>query len=110
MSNLYRLVMAGIVSAAVATAAPAFAQLGNAPAGGVATTTAPGNAESTPAGGTGTLSSTRVGPGGSAASVASPNTAPRRSAKARKAAPRKRVAKQTGTQSQQGLDNAAATR
>lgn len=38
----------------------------NGPAGGTASTTAPSNNEGTPAGGTGTLSTTRVGPSGDA--------------------------------------------
>ena len=42
------------------------------PAGGVATTTAPANGEGTPAGGTGTVQTTRVGPSTTAPAYADP--------------------------------------
>ncbi len=45
-----------------AAAGPAMSQATVGPAGGIPSTTAPANGEGTPAGGTGTLSTTRVGP------------------------------------------------
>ena len=55
-------------------AEPGFAQVTpggalNGPAGGTSSTTAPSNSEGTPAGGTGAVGSTRVGPSGDAAST-----------------------------------------
>ena len=50
-------------------AEPAFAQATNGPAAGVGSTTAPSNSEGTPAGGSGTVANTRVGPSGQAAST-----------------------------------------
>lgn len=56
-------------------AVPVYAQVtpGGAlvgPAGGTPSTTAPSNNEGTPAGGTGVIGTTRVGPGGDAATLA----------------------------------------
>jgi len=55
-------------------AEPGFAQVTpggalNGPAGGTSSTTAPSNSEGTPAGGTGAVGSTRVGPSGDAPST-----------------------------------------
>ena len=82
------------------------------PAGGVATTTAPSNSEGTPTGGTGTLGSTRVGPGPSTYSAAPAVTTPtgpavrqRRARRNRRArANRRPVSQETGTQSQMGTN------
>jgi 5'-nucleotidase len=50
-----------------AAAGPAMAQATVGPAGAIPSTTAPANGEGTPAGGTGTISTTRVGPSSTAA-------------------------------------------
>jgi len=72
-STTRRLSSALLAAAMVAglAAEPAFGQItpGGAitgPAGGTASTTAPSNSEGTPAGGTGVVGSSRVGPGGTA--------------------------------------------
>ena len=78
MAILSRRLSTSLIAAAVLAAVavtPSFAQVtpGNArngPAGGTPSTTAPSNSEGTPAGGTGVLSTTQVGPAGSAASTA----------------------------------------
>lgn len=83
------------------------------PAGGVATTTAPSNSEGTPAGGTGVVGSTRVGPSGVApAQMAesprySPTPAVRRRVRRRRPVRRPaaaRPAAEIGTQSQAGTN------
>lgn len=69
MDRLTRLLFSVLFAAAVVmgSAVPTYAQVtpGAAligPAGGTASTTAPSNSEGTPAGGTGVLGTTRVGP------------------------------------------------
>ena len=57
-------VVAAAVLALSFAAEPVFAQATVGPAGGVGSTTAPSNSAGTPAGGTGVLSTTRVGPSG----------------------------------------------
>jgi hypothetical protein len=72
-------------------AEPAFAQVtpGGAltgPAGGTGSTTAPSNSEGTPAGGSGALGTTRVGPSGTMPSTASPAPVRHRTRHARRRA------------------------
>ena len=106
-----------IASAAIAAAVigsmilepSAFAQAPTVgPAGGVATTTAPSNSEGTPAGGTGTLGTTRVGPSGVApyaATQAEPVVRRRRARRIRRhRAYRRPVSQEVGTQSQAGTN------
>lgn len=70
MASMTRLLFPALLAAAMVAglaAEPAVAQVVpggalNGPAGGTASTTAPSNSEGTPAGGTGTLGTTRVGP------------------------------------------------
>lgn len=64
-----------MVLAVAVAAGPAFAQVTPGsptvgPAGGVASTTSPSNSEGTPAGGTGVIATTRVGPGSTAGTPA----------------------------------------
>ncbi len=83
MASMTRRISSGLLAFAMVAglaAEPAFAQVTpggalNGPAGGTATTTAPSNSEGTPAGGTGAVGTTRVGPGSTSAS---PAPAPRR--------------------------------
>ncbi len=78
MASITRRFSLALLAAALAgglAAEPVLAQVtpGGAvvgPAGGTASTTAPSNNEGTPAGGTGVISTTRVGPGGDAATPA----------------------------------------
>ncbi len=75
MTRRFSVALLAAVMAGGLVAEPAFAQVtpGGAlvgPAGGTASTTAPSNSEGTPAGGTGVISTTRVGPGGDAATPA----------------------------------------
>lgn len=117
MTFISRAVTAALVAgAALLPLAPAsvFAQGATVgPAGGVPSTTAPSNSQGTPAGGTGTLSTTRVGPSGTMTQVAPTNTAPM----ATSTTPARRRhhhhrrshrSTQTGTQSQSGLNAAPA--
>lgn len=100
----------------LAQVTPGSASVG--PAGGVGSTTAPSNSAGTPAGGTGVISTTRVGPSGVTAAptqnttpvptAASQTPTPRRTAAQRRAAQR-RPATQVGTQSQAGTNGASAT-
>ena len=77
MAVLSRRLSTSLIAAAVlaaVAAVPSFAQVtpGNArngPAGGTPSTTAPSNSEGSPAGGTGVLSTTQIGPSGSATST-----------------------------------------
>lgn len=69
MDSLTRRLFSVLLAAAViaGSAVPALAQVTpgtalNGPAGGTASTTAPSNSEGTPAGGTGVVGTTRVGP------------------------------------------------
>lgn len=69
--------------AATVAAGPAFAQVTPGsptvgPAGGVSSTTAPSNSEGTPAGGTGVIGTTRVGPSSTSSTPSA--SAPRRRA------------------------------
>ena len=73
MGSMTRRFSAVLLAAAV-SAGPAFAQATPGgptvgPAGGVASTTAPSNSEGTPAGGTGVIGTSRVGPGTTRASA-----------------------------------------
>ncbi len=78
-----------VLLAAALAAGPALAQVTPGsptvgPAGGVASTTAPSNSQGTPAGGTGVIGTTRVGPSTTAASTPDASTgapAPRRRAR-----------------------------
>ena len=106
--------LAPVASAQVTPGAPTVG-----PAGGVSSTTAPSNGQGTPAGGTGVISTTRVGPSGvtpatpmAAPPAASPTDAapaprPRRHRRRRHYV-RRAPAAETGTQSQQGTNGAAA--
>lgn len=91
---------------------PVFAQVVpggalNGPAGGTASTTAPSNSEGTPAGGTGVLGTTRVGPGSPASTARA--TPRRRVRHARHRARRTaRPATMNDTQSAAGLNGSNA--
>ena len=101
---------------------PAFAQVSPSgptvgPAGGVATTTSPSNSEGTPAGGTGVVGNTRVGPSTvrPVAPMATTPTTASTSAPARRhrVYHRRRVAHpapatEVGTQSQAGTNGSVA--
>ena len=82
MTTLTRISAALLASALFASMAaePAFAQTSRVgPAGGTSSTTAPSNSEGTPSGGTGVISTTRVGPSTLAPTASTPDTvAPRR--------------------------------
>jgi hypothetical protein len=89
MDGMIRRFSSMLLAAAAAaglSAGPAFAQVTPGgptvgPAGGVASTTAPSNSEGTPAGGTGVIGATRVGPSSTAStgtSVAPPRHHARR--------------------------------
>jgi len=91
-------------------AEPAFAQVTpggalNGPAGGTASTTAPSNSEGTPAGGTGVIGTTRVGPSGEAASTTTARRHRRARRRTRHAA---RPAATTDTGSSAGLNGSNA--
>ena len=97
MAILSRRLSTSLIAAAVLAAmatVPTFAQVTpggarNGPAGGTPSTTAPSNSEGTPAGGTGVLSTTQVGPSSSASTAATPgdgySATPRRSRPSRRA-------------------------
>lgn len=117
MSMFTRRIASAVIAAAVIGSMilepSAFAQAPTVgPAGGVSTTTAPSNSEGTPAGGTGTLGTTRVGPSGVApaapyaATQDDPMARPRRVRRQRKrhATRRRAVSQETGTQSQMGTN------
>ena len=96
-----------------AFAAPAFAQQSPTaatvgPAGGVGSTTAPSNSQGTPAGGTGVISTTRVGPSGAATSMATPHRVMRRRHYYRHARHYTRRHTTYGTQSTMGKNGASA--
>ncbi len=99
---------------ALAQMTPGGATVG--PAGGVPSTTAPANGQGTPAGGTGVISTTRVGPSG-VSPMAAPATTPMADPMAAPARPRRvrhrrvrraRPAAEVGTQSQQGTNGSVA--
>ena len=98
MAILSRRLSTSLIAAAVLAAMalePTFAQVTpggarNGPSGGTPSTTAPSNSEGTPAGGTGVLSTTQVGPNSSATSTAATpgdgySATPRRSRPSRRA-------------------------
>ena len=109
---------AAAVLALSLAAEPVFAQATVGPAGGVASTTAPSNSQGTPAGGTGVLSTTRVGPNGAVSQAPTVNTTPVTGTSAAAPRPRRvrhhrarsapRPATQVGTQSQAGTNGSAA--
>ncbi len=77
LRRLSHVLLAAVLVGGLA-AVPAVAQVVpggalNGPAGGTASTTAPSNNEGTPAGGTGTLGTTRVGPGGDTMGTTTPH-------------------------------------
>jgi len=90
---------------------PAFAQITpggalNGPAGGTASTTAPSNSEGTPAGGTGNLGTTRVGPSSTTRATTAP--ARHRARHARRRAHRAARPVTSGTGSDAGLNGSNA--
>ena len=112
------LAVVALLALSIGAAGSAHAQATVGPAGGVASTTAPSNSQGTPSGGTGVLSTTRVGPSGAVSQVPSMNTAPMADPSAPVARPRRsrhrnrhharRPASQIGTQSQSGTNGSAA--
>ena len=122
-------IAAAALMALSVAAEPVLAQATVGPAGGVGSTTAPSNSAGTPAGGTGVISTTRVGPNG-VTQAPTQNTTPMNggpaggpvvgapaatasTARARRvrhrARPAPRPATQVGTQSQAGTNGAAPT-
>lgn len=109
MDSLTRRFSFVLLAAAVA-AGPAFAQVTPGsptvgPAGGVASTTAPSNSEGTPAGGTGVIATTRVGPSSMASTPAPRHHARRVRHRARRPAA---TPVTTDTNSAAGLNGSAA--
>jgi len=94
MTSMTRRFSSALLAAAMVAglaAEPAFAQVtpGGAltgPAGGTGSTTAPSNSEGTPAGGSGALGTTRVGPSSTMPSTANPAPVRRRIRHARRRA------------------------
>lgn len=119
MDSINRRVSSMLLAAAMVAglaAEPAFAQItpGGAlvgPAGGTGSTTSPSNSQGTPAGGTGVIGTTRVGPSGAAMSSDTPAMAPAPRHRGRRARHRARRAARPAmndTESAAGLNGSNA--